>query len=256
MPTENFTGIYGLAVYGLLEYGAVAPSVTPPPPSPSMVVADGTIQEFDFSVDLLRAIPWQYNDAVNLIGLLDQKAAWYDVNQTQFWQDWYKNVFDLATSDEFGLSVWSIILGLPLFVNTPPPAGPIFGFDAQTGFNFDNGIFGETDGSTYQLPLETKRIALQLRYFQLTSSGTVPETNRMLGYVFKGYGPAYLIDYHDMTQEFVFNFPVTADLQYLFNNYDILPRPAGVSSTWTDSTLTYFGFADGDYNFDNGIFGA
>ncbi|OWK47546.1 DUF2612 domain-containing protein [Fimbriiglobus ruber] len=213
----------------------------------------GAIQQFDFSVDLLRAILWQYTTATNLQGLLNQKAVWYDTNQTQFWEDWYTNVFDLATANDFGLSVWSIILGLPLFVNTGTPTGPVFGFDAQTGYNFDNGIFG---GSTsYDLPTETKRIALQLRYFQLTSSGTVPETNRMLKYVFRNYGPAWLIDYHDMAQAYVFNFPVTFDLQYLFNNYDVLPRPAGVSSTWIDATLVYFGFATGDFNFDNGIFG-
>lgn len=96
---------------------------------------------------------------------------------------------------------------------------------------------------------------MQLRYFQLTSSGTVPETNRMLAYVFRGFGKAWLIDYHDMTQEYVFNFSVPYDLAYIFNNYDLLPRPAGVSSSWTSTTLVYFGFAAGDYNFDNGIFG-
>jgi hypothetical protein len=31
------------------------------------------IQEFDFSVDLLRAILWQRNDAVNLQALLEKK---------------------------------------------------------------------------------------------------------------------------------------------------------------------------------------
>jgi hypothetical protein len=213
----------------------------------------GAIQQFDFSVDLLKAILWQYTNATNLQGLLAAKAAWYEANQSEFWEDWLVNIFDLRTANEFGLGVWSVILGLPLFVNPPVDEGPTFGFDAQTGFNFDNGVFG--DQETYDLPLETKRIALQLRYFQLVSSGTVPETNRMLAYVFKVRGRAWLIDYHNMSQSYIFDFPVTYDLQYLFRNYDILPRPAGVSSTWIDATLTYFGFATGDYNFNNGIFG-
>ena len=59
-----------------------------------------------------------------------------------------------------------------------------------------------------------------------------------------------------MTQMYVFNFPVTWDLAYLFNNYDILPRPAGVSSSVLDATLVYFGFNDFNDNFDNGNFGA
>jgi Protein of unknown function (DUF2612) len=213
----------------------------------------GAIQQFDFSVDLLKAILWQYNEATNLQGLLNAKAAWYEANQSAFWESWLADVFDLRTANDFGLSVWSVILGLPLYTNPPQDLGPVFGFDAQTGFNFDNGIFG--DDNTYQLPTATKRIALQLRYFQLTGSGTVPEINRMLAYVFEDRGRAYLIDYHAMSQAYIFDFPVTADLAYLFNNYDILPRPAGVSSQWVDATLTYFGFADGDFNFDNGIFG-
>jgi Protein of unknown function (DUF2612) len=214
----------------------------------------GAIQQFDFSVGLLRAILWQYNEATNLQGLIEAKGIWYEANQTAFWESWLVNVFDLRTANDFGLSVWSVILGLPLYVNPVPNLGDIFGFDDQTGFNLDNGIFG--DLNTYQLPTATKRLALQLRYFQLTGSGTVPEINRMLAYVFKDLGRAWLEDYHDMTQAYIFSFPVTADLQYLFNNYDILPRPAGVSSQWIDATLTYFGFAAGDYNFDNGVFGS
>ncbi|HZZ80044.1 MAG TPA: DUF2612 domain-containing protein [Gemmataceae bacterium] len=216
--------------------------------------ATGGVQQFDFNVNLLKAILWQYNDAANIQAILALKQDWYDTNEDDFWSDWLANVFDLRTANEFGLSVWSVILGLPLFVNPPINLGPIFGFDAQTGYNFDNGVFG--DQNTYQLPTETKRIALRLRYFQLVSSGTVPETNRMLAYVFKEFGQAWLIDNHAMTQTYIFNFPVTADLQYLFNNYDILPRPAGVASTWIDATLLYWGFANADYNFDNGIFGS
>ncbi|OWK44049.1 Prophage tail fiber protein [Fimbriiglobus ruber] len=185
----------------------------------------GAIQQFDFSVDLLRAILWQYTTATNLQGLLNQKAAWYDTNQTQFWEDWYTNVFDLATANDFGLSVWSIILGLPLFVNTGTPTGPVFGFDAQTGYNFDNGIFG---GSTsYDLPTETKRIALQLRYFQLTSSGTVPETNRMLAYVFATSGRRGSSTTTTWPRPTCSTSRSRFDLEYLFNSYDILPgRPA------------------------------
>ena len=77
----------------------------------------------------------------------------------------------------------------------------------------------------------------------------------MLKYVFANYGLAYLRDNHDMTQTYVFNFPVTADLQYLFNNFDLLPRPSGVQSNWIDATIECFGFNSFNYNFDNGLLG-
>lgn len=217
------------------------------------------IQLFDSSVNLLQALLWQYNDATNLQGLLNAKNMWYLENQTNFWNSWYQDVFNLATANQFGLIVWSIILGLPLYVNTPPVSGsPIFGFSGSTtgAVNFDSGILGDINGSSELLPINTQRIALQLRYFQLTSSGTVPEINRMLKYVFASYGSAYLLDGHDMTQSYIFNFPLTWDLTYLFTNYDLLPRPAGVQSNFQDATLVYFGFnGSGGVNFDNGVLG-
>ena len=69
-----------------------------------------TIQEFDFSVDLLRALLWQYEDATGLQALLRQKSEWYTVNQTAFWSNWERDVFDLTTANDFGCAVWGIIL--------------------------------------------------------------------------------------------------------------------------------------------------
>lgn len=214
------------------------------------------IQQFDFSVNLLKALLWQYNDAKNLQALLEAKDSWYFTNESQFWYSWMADVFNLATANQFGLHVWSIILDLPLYVNTPPfPDEPTFGFEGSGGVNFDNGILGQVNGSSELLPMETQRLALQLRYFQLTSSGTVPEINRMLKYLFGNKGQAYLLDNHDMTQTYIFNFQLSWDLVYLFTSYDILPRPAGVESKVIDATLEYFGFNSFNFNFDSGILG-
>ena len=53
------------------------------------------IQALDYSLNLLRAMLWQYNDAARLEGLLRAKQAWYDQNQTEFWEAWVRDVFDL-----------------------------------------------------------------------------------------------------------------------------------------------------------------
>ena len=79
----------------------------------------GGIQLFDFSVDLLRAILWQYNDATRLQSLLQQKQDWYNEQQTEFWSSWYRDVFNLDTANDFGLAVWSIILEVPLTIGVP-----------------------------------------------------------------------------------------------------------------------------------------
>lgn len=219
------------------------------------------IQAFDFSVDLLKTILWQYNNAENLQKIVAEKQAWYDANQTEFWGDWLVDVFDLRTANEFGLSVWSIILGLPLFVNTTPDdltTKPTFGFDSSFFKNFDRGNFSTTTGDTNNLPLETKRLALQLRAFQLSASGTVPETNRFLAYIFGPLGKAFVVDNHDMTQTYVFTFQIDANLNYLLSNFDLLPRPAGVKNIYKRlDRADIFGFDSSFFaNFNNGNFGA
>ncbi len=215
------------------------------------------IQEIDFSVDLLRALLWQYNDATTLQALLTQKNTWFAENHTEFWENWYTDVFNLETCNQFGLVVWGIILGLQLYVNQPPPQdSPIFGFDSSDTVNFDNGIFGNNTGSTVILSPAAQRIGLRLRYLQMTTSGCVPEINRALKKIFADYGNVFLYDYQNMTQAYMFGFTIPFELTYLFDNYDILPRPAGVKSIYIDLTQPVFGFDDsGHVNFDNGIFG-
>lgn len=184
------------------------------------------IQAFDFSVDLLRALLWQYNDAARLEGLLQQKQAWYNENQQGFWENWVTDVFDLRTANEFGCSVWSIILGLPLFIEAEDePDKPIWGFD-QYRENFNNGNFASLSASG--LTLEQKRLALRLRYFQLVTTGAVSEINAFFSYLFEPLGPAYVVDGYDMRARYVFGFPVSSALETVLTEFDLLPRPAGV----------------------------
>lgn len=214
-----------------------------------------TVQEFDFSVDLLKAILWEYNDATSLQSLFNQKSAWYTENQTEFWEDWIINVFDLRTANDFGVAVWSIILGAPIDIVVSPISGNsiVWAFGPSRS-NFNNSNFGSSTGVIQQMPTEMARLYLRLRYFQLVSSGTIPETNRMLKYLFEGLGNCWLQDNGFMRQRYLFNFEVTPDMAYLFDNYDILPRPAGVGSYYADLTRPIFGFSESNVNFNNGNF--
>lgn len=88
------------------------------------------IQEFDYSIDLLRALLWQDNKAPQMTALLQQKQAWYDENVSTFWENWVRDVFDIRTANEFGLAVWAIILGVPTSVILPPTNKANFGFNS------------------------------------------------------------------------------------------------------------------------------
>ncbi len=86
------------------------------------------IQQFDYSINLLRALLWQDNTATNLTALLQAKQTWYDENVSTFFEDWVTDVFDIRTANEFGLAVWAIILGVPTTVILPPTTKANFGF--------------------------------------------------------------------------------------------------------------------------------
>lgn len=185
------------------------------------------IQAFDFSVDLMRALLWQYNDAARLEALVRQKQEWYDANQSAFWNDWVADVFDLRTANDFGLSVWAIILDIPLVVASAvdPVDKPIWGF-GQYRENFTNGNFASISSSS--LSTTQKRLVLRLRYFQLVNDGAVTEINALFAYLFAPLGPAYVKDGYDMRARYVFEFPMPSALEVVLTEFDLLPRPAGV----------------------------
>lgn len=212
------------------------------------------IQALDFSVDLMRALLWQYNDAARLESLLAQKQEWYNVNHAAFWSDWVRDVFDLRTANDFGLAVWAIILDIPLVVAsaTDDPDKPIFGF-GQYRENFNNGNFAAS--SSAALTTEQKRLVLQLRYFQLVTRGTVTEVNTFFAYLFAPLGLAYVNDGPDMTARYVFEFPLPSALEVVLTEYDLLPRPAGVKVDYVIiGDADGFGFGRYHENFNNGNF--
>jgi hypothetical protein len=220
----------------------------------------GGIQEFDFSVDVMQAILWRHNQADNLASLLTQKQAWYDLNQEQFWNDWFTNVFDLRTANDFGCAVWAKVLGVPLGVIVQPDytTKKIFGF-AAFGQNFDRSNFANKTQAVIPLTIEQKRLILRLRFAQLIAKGaSVTWVNRIIQYIFSdlGYGAVYVLDGLNMTCSYVFTFAIPSQLTFVLQNYDILPRPDGVLLTTISTVRKVFGFGPYQTNFFNGNFGA
>lgn len=211
------------------------------------------IQAFNFSVDLLRALLWQYNDAVNLQSILRQKSEWYSRNHTEFWNRWIADVFNLRTANDFGLAVWAIILDMPLTVGIPGSgARPVFGF-GQYNQNFTNGNFGRDSAGVAGLTTEQRRVVLLLRYYQLITDGTVPHVNSILKDVF---GQGYVLDHLDMTCSYIFPQSLSSTMIQVLENFDLLPRPAGVEVNILINPDEVFGFAPIYLNFENGQFGA
>lgn len=212
------------------------------------------IQAFDPSLDLTQALLWQFNDAGRLQSLIAAKQAWYDDAQSQFWTDWERDVFDLTTANDFGLTVWGAILGIPLISAAPSDEGrPVFGYGTYNE-NFENGNFGRDPGSIVTLTTEQKRLILRLRYLQLVTRGAVVDVNAALSLIFADEGECYVLDGLNMTCEYVFKFFPSQAVLFVLENFDVLPRPAGVQFTILINPGDSFGFAPYYLNFNNGNF--
>lgn len=215
------------------------------------------IQDFDFSVDLLKALLWQHDNAEGLKTLLQRKQEWYEVNQTQFWEDWYTNVFDLDTANDFGLAVWARILNIPLQVRVEGDVlKDAFGFGTNHK-NFENGNFARAEAGDIPLTTEQQRLVLKLRYFQITSRGAIPEINEWLASLFGSQGTVFVVDSNDMEfATYFFSFQPDSQLAFILEKYDLLPRPAAVGIKYQVQVKPSFGFGVNHLNFNNGNFGA
>lgn len=229
------------------------------------------VQQFDFSVDVMQAILWQYDKSTKFLELMQKKQDWYTLNQTEFWNNWFTNVFNLLTANTFGLSVWCFILDIPFYIDTnPEPANkPNFGFNAydpafpdleNTYLNFNNSNFS-TIGSTLTLTVEEQRFLLRLRYYKLSCRCDVIDVNTFLNYLVStsniNYaGTIYVLDgVGTMTQTYVFtseDFP--ANLLKAIKDLDVLPRPTGVKNFYEVYSRSLFGFGEFYQNFENGNF--
>lgn len=208
------------------------------------------IQLFDFSINVLKVIPWQSDQSPNLRGLLEKYQLWYSAEHTSFWTAWERDVFNLNTANDFGLNVWSIILDLPLYlpVNASPKDYPAFGF-APYGLNFDNGNFGTDTDYISELSTEQKRQLLKLRWWQITSSGTIPDINRAMADVF-GAGNAWALDGFDMSVRYIFTQYLPDSMLSIIEQFDILPRPSGVKGYYLIQPRRAFNFGPYGENFD------
>jgi hypothetical protein len=215
------------------------------------------IQPLDFNINIMKALLWRHNEAENLQALMQYKQDAVDALNEEFWDDWIVNVFDLQTANAFGLSVWALILNIPLTVSSsddPIPDNINFGFGSFRK-NFDHGNFTPINEET-TLSLEDARTLLKLRYYQLITRATVPECNKIVTDVFSD-NTVFVVDGLDMTMTYVFANILSSSLRAALAKFDVLPRPSGVKLNVyyiPENPNRKFGFGSLRGNFDNSNF--
>lgn len=207
------------------------------------------IQQFDFSIDLFKVVKWEYDQAPNLKSLINFKQEWYTDNHSKFWSAWERDVFNLFTANDFGLNVWAIILNLPLYTESgaSPSNYPAFGF-ANFGLNFGRSNFAIDADTVNRLTTEQKRQLLRMRWWQITSDGSMSSINHALYDVFGK--DVYALDGHNMTITIIYQTILPNMMMNLIQEFDLIPRPSGVKFNHLVKPRDAFGFAEYSLNFD------
>lgn len=211
------------------------------------------IQDFNLSLNLLESIIWQYNEAEHLQKIIEDEQLWYETNVNEFMQDWYTNVFNVDTANNFGLSVWAKILNVNFAL--PPEETRntnVFGFGEYYN-NFYQSNFSPPSQEDRSLTLEQKRLVIKLTYQKYHTLPSVPEINKIIRSVL-GNG-SYILDGFDMSSNFVILTEQVNQVNLrLITEFDLLPRPAGVGLSYKTVTGNEFGFEPYGMNFYNGFF--
>jgi hypothetical protein len=179
---------------------------------------------FDHSTHLIRALLWKDSAADKFQVYVNKKTELADARLSVFWADWYRDVFDIDTANRFGLAVWARVLDINITVEETQSIQPPIGF-SPFGGNFYQSNFSVV---TYSgLTLEQIRIVIKLRLYQLTGRASVFEVNRFLHEQFNG--ELYAYDNLNMTfVTYYFTVPQSSSMKVIIENFDLLPRPAGV----------------------------
>lgn len=181
-------------------------------------------------LDLSTHIIWQYGNAVHLQSLTSAKQDWYKKSHTEFWQNWHKDVLNISTANDYGLSLWGNLL--------------------QVSRTY------EIDGQMTTLDTEQYRLLLRGRLLYLRMNGSVPDINKYLKLLFAEDGIAFVRDNLDMTMTYVLDFTPTENQMAVMLNTNLLPRPAGVGyKIYVLPDDCVFGFEGSDWvGFDQAPF--
>ncbi len=184
----------------------------------------------DNDLNIESQIIWQYENAERLKSLITQKQSWYFENQTEFWHEWAKNVLNISTANDYGLSVWGLLLKVPRTY--------------------------EIDGVMTTLGTEQYRLLLCGRLLYLRMNGSIPDINEYLNLLFKKDGVVFVRDNLDMTITYVFDFNPTQEDFVVLLNTSVLPKPAGVGyNIYILPNNDIFGFDGSDWvGFDQAPF--
>lgn len=188
----------------------------------------GTIASFDYWQTVLS----QYANSPILTQLITNFFQY--VNQTQNFDSFYDNIWNIDTAQGYGLDVWGRIIGVTrtLQLNT---GGEFFGFEEQSitvqPFNQAPFFSGNALTTSFQLTDSAYRVLLFAKALANISNGSIQSINQLLLNLFPGRGNCYVTDGLNMTMTYTFAFVLTSVEAAIVTQSGVLPKPTGVAAT-------------------------
>lgn len=181
----------------------------------------------DFNADIESEITWQFDNSDAVKTLIYGKHDFYKENVTDFFNDWYRDVFNLDTANYFGLIVWALIFGCTEYVELTSRVGQkAIGFgDYHKNFHESNFALSSY---IYTLPPESLRKVLKTQMYNFNSNGSLYDINKVVSLIYSDHN-AY-VSYNKDTNTLTFNFPIPLNEEdwniVMFSN--MFPTPVGV----------------------------
>lgn len=212
----------------------------------------------DFKELSLATVQSQYGASPHIRGLVAALAKELDPNPEI--QQFFEKIFDLDTAEGVGLDIWGRIVGVPRGILIDE--GSFFGFDGSQLHPFGQAPFysGDKLSECYNLSDNAYRKLIYYKALSNISDSTAESQNRLLSLLFDGTVAAIdlqsIVPNGVMKIRVIFYFYLSIYQTYIFKNYGLLNRGAGVG--WEYYQLepqSTFGFnGSGLQPFNQGIF--
>lgn len=188
----------------------------------------GTIIPFSYWATIIS----QYANSTVLTALIGNFDQYVD--QTQNFDNFYDDIWNVATAQGFGLDVWGRIVGVQRVLQVQS-SGPYFGFEesAPSGQPWNQAPFfsGGTLTNNFALSDAAFRTLIYAKALTNISNGSIPAINQILLNLFPGRGNCYVADPGGMALVYTFAFHLSSTELAIIGQSGALPKPVGVSSS-------------------------
>ena len=181
----------------------------------------------------------QYNSSPTINQLIASFNGYIDptANLEAFY-DYMRNV---KTAQGYGLDVWGRIVGVTrvLQVGNVTYLGAS-GPDGTSGDSMDVAPFYNDNGTTqnYALDDNSFRTLIYAKALYNICNGSTAAINNLLLELFGASGPCWVADNQNLTITYIFEFQLTPVQQSIVYQSNVLPRPSGVSVTYSQIYFT------------------